>query len=104
MVSLTKNAHTDGVLRFLSKMGFDAKGPGGYHAHHERWPKAMLLNRFATISANASVGKANLSMIGAGCSGWFPGPLKFEGTNNFRGLTEAIVEQQRRLAGCAAKS
>ena len=37
-----------------------------------------------------------LGWIGAGCSGWFPGPLKLEDVNDFRGLTEAIIERLRR--------
>jgi hypothetical protein len=37
-----------------------------------------------------------LGWIGAGCGGCFPGPLKLEAVNDFRGLTEAIVERQRR--------
>ena len=31
--------------------------------------------------------------IFAGCSGWFPGRLKPEEVNDFRGLTEAIIEE-----------
>ncbi|MCX6923027.1 MAG: hypothetical protein NT154_07445, partial [Verrucomicrobia bacterium] len=37
-----------------------------------------------------------IGWIGAGCSGWFPGPLKLDAVIDFRGLTEAIVVWQRR--------
>ena len=37
-----------------------------------------------------------LGWIWAACSGLFPGPLKVEDVNDFRGLTEAIIERLRR--------
>jgi hypothetical protein len=53
--------------------------------------------------ASGAVILYGLAWIGAGCGGWFPGPLKLEAVTNFRGLTEAIVEQQRR-SGFGANS
>ena len=45
-----------------------------------------------------------LGWIGAGCGRWFPGPLKLETVIDFRGLTEAIVEQQFRAGFGPEKS
>lgn len=45
-----------------------------------------------------------LGWIGAGCSRWFPGPLELEDVKDFRGLTEAILEQQRRSGFSLEKS